>query len=256
MPSRFAVALSCVLVCLFTRVDAQWSQFRGPNGTGIGDGAGYPTEFSPTTNVAWKSAVPFGQSSPVIAAGRLFLTGIEGDELVTIAFDAATGKSLWRQALHRERKMEMYKANDPASPTPAADERGVVSFFADFGLVAYGTDGKVLWSHRMGPFQNFYGMSASPIIADGLVVQLVDQLRGSYLVALDRATGKVRWKIDRPSNTIGYATPTIFRPGSGPRRDRHDWYHTSRQLQPWNRRASMVDATRQWWLHGCRARAG
>ena len=111
--------------------------------------------------------------------------------------------------------MEMYKANDPASPTPAADERGVVSFFADFGLVAYGTDGQVLWSHRMGPFQNFYGMSASPIIADGLVLQLVDQLRGSYLVALDRATGEVRWKTDRPSTTIGYATPTIFRPSQG-----------------------------------------
>lgn len=215
MHSRFAAALSCVLVCLFTTVDAQWSQFRGPNGSGIGDGAGYPTEFSPTTNVAWKSAVPFGQSSPVIAGGRLYLTGIEGDELVTLAFDAGTGKALWRRALHRQRKMEMYKANDPASPTPAADERGVVAFFADFGLVAYGTDGQVLWSHRMGPFQNFYGMSASPIVADGLVLQLVDQLRGSYLVALDRATGKVRWKVDRPSNTIGYATPTIFRPAQG-----------------------------------------
>jgi outer membrane protein assembly factor BamB len=136
MHSRFAAALSCVLVCLFTTVDAQWSQFRGPNGSGIGDGAGYPTEFSPTTNVAWKSAVPFGQSSPVIAGGRLYLTGIEGDELVTLAFDAGTGKALWRRALHRQRKMEMYKANDPASPTPAADERGVVAFFADFGIVA------------------------------------------------------------------------------------------------------------------------
>ncbi len=73
----------------------------------------------------------------------------------------------------------------------------------------------MLWSHRMGPFQNFYGMSASPIIADGLVIQLIDQLRGSYLLALDRATGQVRWKTDRPSATIGYATPTIFRPSQG-----------------------------------------
>jgi outer membrane protein assembly factor BamB len=112
--------------------------------------------------------------------------------------------------------MEMYKANDPASPTPAADERGVISFFADFGLVAYDTDGRVLWSHPMGPFRNFYGMSASPIIADGLVVQLIDQLRGSYLLALDRATGQVRWKTDRPLATIGYATPMIFRSSQGP----------------------------------------
>jgi outer membrane protein assembly factor BamB len=215
MPRRLAVALSCVLACASARLDAQWPQFRGPNGSGIGDGAGYPTEFSPTTNVAWKTAVPFGQSSPVIAGTSLYLTGIEGDDLLTIAIDAGTGKALWRRALRRERKMVMYKVNDAASPTPAADERGVISFFADFGLVAYGPDGRVLWSHRMGPFQNFYGMSASPIIADGLVVQLVDQLRGSYLLALDRATGRVRWKTDRPSGTIGYATPTIFRGSQG-----------------------------------------
>jgi outer membrane protein assembly factor BamB len=216
MPRRLAVALWCVLTCVSARLDAQWPQFRGPNGSGIGDGAGYPTEFSPTTNVAWKTAVPFGQSSPVIAGARLYVTGLEGDELLTIAIDAGTGKALWRRGLRRERKMEMYKANDPASPTPAADERGVVAFFADFGLVAYGPDGQVSWSHRMGPFQNFYGMSASPIIADGLVIQLIDQLQGSYLLALDRATGQVRWKTDRPSATIGYATPTIFRSSQGP----------------------------------------
>jgi hypothetical protein len=67
----------------------------------------------------------------------------------------------------------------------------------------------------MGPFVNFYGMSASPIIADGLVIQLVDQLAGSYVVAVDRATGRVRWKTDRPATTIGYATPIVFRPPSG-----------------------------------------
>ena len=70
-----------------------------------------------------------------IAGNRLYLTAIEGDDLLTIAIDAGTGKALWRGAQRRERKTEIYKVNDPASPTPAADERGVVSFFADFGLV-------------------------------------------------------------------------------------------------------------------------
>ena len=208
---RLAPAALCLLVCVSAPVQAQWPQFRGPNGSGIGAGSGYPTDFSPTTNVAWKTAVPFGQSSPVIAGTRLYVTGIEGDDLLTIAMDAGTGKALWRHAVRRDRTTAMYKANDPASPTPAADDRGVVSFFADFGLVAYGTDGRVLWSHRMGPFHNFYGMSASPIIADDTVVQLIDQLQGSYLIALDRATGGVRWKVDRPSASIGYATPMVFR---------------------------------------------
>jgi outer membrane protein assembly factor BamB len=206
------VVLVCALALSTTDVIAQWPQFRGPNGSGVAEGTGYPVEFSPTRNVAWKAAVPYGQSSPVIAGNRLFVTAREGERLITIALAADTGKELWRRVVRRERPMEMYKANDPASPTPAADDQGVVSFFAEFGLVAYGTDGRVRWTHPMGPFQNFYGMSASPIIAGNLVIQLIDQLKNSYVVALDRATGAVRWKADRPGATIGYATPAIFRP--------------------------------------------
>jgi outer membrane protein assembly factor BamB len=196
-------------------VHAQWPQFRGPNGAGIGAGTGYPVEFSPTRNVAWKAAVPFGQSSPVIVGSRLYVTGRTGDQLLTLALDARTGKEVWRAELKRSRAMEMYKANDPASPTPVADGAGVVSFFADFGLIAYDLTGQVRWTHPLGPFVNFYGMSASPVMAGDLVIQLIDQQSGSYLIALDRATGRVRWKTARPGATIGYATPMIFSPSAG-----------------------------------------
>jgi outer membrane protein assembly factor BamB len=213
---RFVFLLSLLCVAgVGTDVMAQWPQFRGPNGSGIGEGAGYPVEFSPTKNVAWRAAVPFGQSSPVVVGPTLYVTAREADTLMTLAIAADSGKELWRRAVPRERAMEMYKANDSASPTPAADGEGVVSFFAEYGLVAYTPDGQVRWTHPMGPFVNFYGMSASPIIAGGLVMQLVDQLTGSYLIALDRATGTVRWKADRPAATIGYATPVVFRPPSG-----------------------------------------
>jgi len=205
---------SLIVLLAVGRLEAQWPQFRGPNGAGIGDGTGYPVEFSPSKNLAWKTAVPFGQSSPVIVDDRLFVTAHEGHQLLTIAIDAQSGRTLWRRDIQRPRAMAMYKANDPASPTPAADARGVVSFFADFGLVAYGTDGQVQWTHPMGPFKNFYGMSSSPVIAGDLVIQLIDQLTGSYLVALDRTTGLVRWKRDRPGATIGYATPMVFRPSA------------------------------------------
>lgn len=210
----FLLALSCIAAS-GTHLLAQWPQFRGPNGAGVGDGAGYPVDFSPTSNMAWKAAVPFGQSSPVVAGRTLYVTAREADQLLTLAIAADSGKELWRRHVARERAMQMYRVNDPASPTPAADAQGVVSFFAEFGLVAYAQDGKVRWTHPMGPFVNFYGMSASPIIAGGLVIQLVDQLKGSYLVALDRATGQVRWKTERPAAVIGYATPIIFKPASG-----------------------------------------
>lgn len=210
-----AFVLFCTALAIASvRVDAQWPQFRGPNGSGVDEGTGYPVEFSPTKNVAWKASVPYGQSSPIVVGNRVYVTSRDGEQLLTIALDAETGTDLWRRDVRRERAQTMYKANDPASPTPAGDDGGVIAFFADFGLVAYGTNGQVRWTHPLGPFQNFYGMAASPIIAGDLVIQLIDQLTSSYLLALDRATGEVRWKTDRPTATIGYATPMVFRPSA------------------------------------------
>jgi outer membrane protein assembly factor BamB len=195
---------------------AQWTQFRGPNGSGVGTSSGYPAEFSPSKNVLWKAAIPFGQSSPVIAGSRLFVTASEGGRLITIAFDRRTGKEAWRREITPERRHAIYRSNDPASPTPVADERGVVAFFPDFGLVAYDLDGNETWRHAMGPFRNFYGLASSPIVGGDRVILVCDQQVGSFMVALDRATGRVAWKTDRRENTVGWATPIVFTPASGP----------------------------------------
>src|ERR1035437_2170771 len=120
----------------------QWTQFRGPNGSGVDSSAGYPVEFSPPKTVVWETAIPYGQSSPVLAGGRVYLTASEPDKLLTICLDAKTGKELWRRAIPRKKAQTIFRANDPASPPPAADENGVVAFFAEFGLVAYSADGK------------------------------------------------------------------------------------------------------------------
>jgi outer membrane protein assembly factor BamB len=109
---------------------------------------------------------------PIVAGGganRLYVTASEGEKLLTICLDSRTGRELWRREVKRERPQVIYKANDPASPTPAADDNGVVAFFPEFGLVSYGSDGKMGWTVRLGPFRNFYGMSGSPIIAGGAV---------------------------------------------------------------------------------------
>jgi outer membrane protein assembly factor BamB len=194
---------------------AQWPQFRGPNGSGVDRGTGYPVAFSPTANVVWKTAVPFGQSSPVLAGDRVYLTASDGNQLITICLDAASGKELWRRQVPRMRSQKVFHANDPASPTPAADEQGVVAFFADYGLVAYSPEGKDRWTMPLGPFNSFYGIGASPVLADGLVVMLCDQRTGSFLVAVDRTTGRLRWKQARPTAVEGWATPMVFRPAAG-----------------------------------------
>ena len=205
------VGLLCAVLGAGT-VHGQWPQFRGPNGSGLGSAAGYPVAFSPSKNVLWKTAIPAGQSSPVVAGGHLYLTANEGDRLLTICLDATTGRELWRREITRARATKVYHANDPASPTPAADTDGVVVFFPDFGLAAYTADGKDRWTLPLGPFNSFYGMAASPILADDLVVLVCDQRSGSFIVAVDRKTGRQRWKKDRVAAPEGWATPMVFRP--------------------------------------------
>jgi outer membrane protein assembly factor BamB len=195
---------------------AQWPQFRGPNGSGVDSGGGYPIAFSPSTNVAWKATVPYGQSSPVIAGGRVYVTASEKGRLLTICIDAANGRELWRRELRPARTHKIYKVNDPASPSPVADENGVVAFFPDFGLAAYTADGKDRWTVPLGPFKSFYGMAASPIVAGDLIVLVCDQQSGSYVLAVDRRTGQQRWKQDRPGAVDGYATPIVFRRSGAP----------------------------------------
>ena len=190
---------------------AQWPQFRGPNGSGIDSATGYPLKFSPTENVLWKVPVSSAQSSPVVVGERIYLTTSDAKSLITICLDAASGRELWRREIPRARTADVYHANDPASPTPAADERGVVVFFEDFGLAAYSPEGKDRWTAPLGPFKNFYGMAASPILVGDLVVMLCDQQKGSFLLALDAKTGGKKWRTERPGADIGWATPMVFR---------------------------------------------
>src|SRR5690242_8427934 len=120
-PSRNLWALALLAA---SQATGEWPQFRGPNGSGVGAAAGYPVEFSPSKNVVWKSAVPYGQSSPIVAGDRVYLTASDGDKLLTICLDARHGRELWRRELRREHTHKIFRANDPASPTPAADDTG------------------------------------------------------------------------------------------------------------------------------------
>ena len=191
---------------------AQWGQFRGPNGSGVDTATGYPVTFSPAQQVVWKAALPYGQSSPVVVGSHVYVTARDGNELLTIAFDAGTGRERWRRALAPARSSAIYKANDAASPTPAADEHGVVVFFADLGLVAFAPDGTERWRQPLGPFKNFYGMAGSPIIAGETVILVCDQMSGSFMIALDRRSGRQRWRRERPGATVSWATPMVFAP--------------------------------------------
>lgn len=114
-----------------------WPQFRGPNGLGISTSAQPPVQFGPDQNVLWKSATPAGYSSPCVWGDRVFLTGVDGNNLVTLAFDRSNGKELWCKEVAVEKLEAHYKTSSPVTATPTADGERVYAYFGSFGLIAY-----------------------------------------------------------------------------------------------------------------------
>jgi outer membrane protein assembly factor BamB len=216
--SRARAALSrCCLWWLLPAAAgaADWPQFRGKNATGTAEEKDLPVEFGPRHNLVWRTPLPNGPSSPSIAGDRIFLTGVEDERIYTIALERASGRLLWRREVPRPRRQALQENNSPASPTPATDGANVYAFFADFGLVAYGPAGNELWRLPLGPFNNPFGHGASPILAGDLVLQACDQDAGSFLIAVDKHTGRVRWRTARPHAQRGYATPILHNAAAG-----------------------------------------
>ena len=174
-----------------------------------------PTEFGPQKNVLWRTELPEGKSSPVLAGDRIFLTAAEGEELITMCLDRTTGEVEWRRSIRAPRREARNALNHRASPTAVVGDGRVFAFFADFGLAAYDFDGQLLWETPLGPFNSQHGLVASPVYADGRVVLVCDQDTDAYIVAVDAANGEIVWK--KPRHVInGYSTPVVHRPAEGP----------------------------------------
>lgn len=214
-PSKIA-RLAALALAISTGFAAEWPQFRGPNASGVSLDENIPVEFGPGKNVVWKTAVPPGHSSPAIAGDRIYLTAVENEKLFTIALDRGTGRILWRREAPRNRKHVIERpANSPVSASPVSDGRNVYVFFQDFGLLAYGPDGNELWRMPLGPFNNPFGHGASPILTGDTLLMVVDQDTGSFLLALDKKSGRTLWRTERPHAQRGYATPILHRASPG-----------------------------------------
>ena len=208
--------LPVLLLFLADGAGGDWPRFRGPNGSGIQDTGGLPAQISATSNVLWKSALPPGYSSPIVSGDRIFVTAFEGDKLLTIALDRATGREQWRRESPRERREKLDRRNGPASPTPAADGKNVYVFFPDYGLLSYTFEGAERWRTPLGPFNNVYGMGGSPVLAGDLVVLVCDQNRGSFAAGFRQSDGREVWRTPRPEALSGHSTPIVYEPSGGP----------------------------------------
>jgi outer membrane protein assembly factor BamB len=236
-----------VSVGVISAEEGTWARFRGPNGTGISTATDLPSEFGPDQNVVWKTPLPPGHSSPVLSESRVFLTAHTEDKqnykLLVFCLDRHTGKVLWQREVPRTSHGRLQNVNGPASPSPVTDGTNVYVLFQDFGLMAFDGGGKELWRLPLGPFNMYYGFGASPVLDGDNLILPVDQDLGSYLIAVDKKSGAVRWKVDRPEVLSGYSTPTLYQPRTGPKQI---IIPESFQLSSY----SAVDGKRLWWVRG------
>jgi outer membrane protein assembly factor BamB len=206
------------LTALIT-IAEDWPQFRGPGGQGHSTETGLPLEWSETRNIKWKVPVGGrGWSSPVIADGRIWLTTSVDDRnaasLRLMAFDAESGRQLVNAEVVRMRDKRLLNfKNSHASPTPIVEGDRVYVHFGAQGTAALKTSGEIVWQTRL-PYESQHGNGGTPALYDDLLIVSCDGADQAYVVALDKNTGKVRWKTSRRQPwDQAYSTPLVIRIG-------------------------------------------
>lgn len=203
-----------VLLSIHTAQAEDWPQFRGPNCSGIASSPhSLPAEFSDTQNVRWKASPGDGIGSPVVAAGRVFTSGMVDDETVGLfAFDAKTGDQLWKRTWPAGDLPDVHKTNSHASTTPAADADHCYFYFSTLGMVCVdAASGEDVW-HRKLPVPYFvfkWGPGMSPTLYKDKVLFVQDDDLHPAFYAFNKADGSIAWKDDRGDMAVNYSHPVI-----------------------------------------------
>lgn len=235
-PKSFA-AVAAALIVASHGIAADWPQFRGSDGSGVvTDKLLPPDRWSTKENVAWKLEIPgHGWSCPIVSGGRVFVTSCVSDEKFAVAktgyyapfevktlkgehrwtvfcLDAATGKIQWERVAHKGVPQHSIHVKASYAPeTPVTDGKRVCAYFGNVGLFCYDMDGKELWSKawEVYPTRFGWGTGASPVLHGDRIYIVNDNEKSSFLVALDKNTGKEIWKVERDEKS-NWATPFIW----------------------------------------------
>ena len=213
--------LAVLLSVTASALAEDWPEFRGPTGQGHASATNLPIEWSTTKNVAWKQPVPgAGWSSPVVSGGKLFLTsGVPdggGTSLRVFCFETATGKLLWSTEVFAAAEVAaqpMHDKNSPASPTPLLEGERVYVHFGHHGSACLDRAGKVLWRQHSLGYDPVHGNGGSPVLVGDKLIYNADGARAPFVVALDKATGTVRWKVPRTASInqkCSFCTPLLI----------------------------------------------
>jgi outer membrane protein assembly factor BamB len=249
---RIGITLTIALGGSVSATD--WPQWRGPKGTGVSDERDLPVRWSATENVTWKADLGgVGVSSPIVSGDRVFVTSQTGAGLVrqgprlaqgasastagersldssrvasdratfiVEAFNRADGRRLWQYRVEAAGPLPtVHDKSNMASPSPVSDGQMVYAWFGTGQLVALDMNGKLVWERNLAkeiaPFEINWGHSSSPTLYQDTLILLCDHEPASYLLAVDKRTGKERWKADRGKGRQSYSTPFVVEAAGG-----------------------------------------
>lgn len=235
---NYRQSILATILVLFTAIVLQaenWPGWRGPRGDGTSLSTSLPLRWDGASgeNIKWKTKIPgTGHASPVVYGDRVFVVSClpKTKERVLIALDRKTGKVIWQKNVLTARLEKKHSLNSFASGTPATDGETIVVSFLEVEdheidapnvggkrkiypgavvVVAYDFDGHEKWRVKPGAFVSAHGYSSCPVFYKNLVILNGDHDGDSYVLALDKETGKVAWKVPRKYGIRSYVTPLI-----------------------------------------------
>ena len=201
-----------------------WPQWRGPQQNGVADGKAFPKEWHESAGVAWKTELPGkGGSTPIASGSTIYVTsGLKTDEEspgnnVLFAIDFATGQEKWNVAVGADTGGK-HKKGSGSNPSPVVDGDLIFAYFRSGDLGCVDKTGELKWElnlqEKFGEDTLWWDLGSSPTLTKSAVIVAVMQSGTSYLVALDKKSGDVIWKVDRmlgaPEEAAqSYATPIV-----------------------------------------------
>jgi outer membrane protein assembly factor BamB len=212
---RLCLALLAVSASLLARAD--WTQFRGSDGSGAVPDASLPTTLDPKRSITWEIPLPGrGLSSPIIVGDRVFVTCSSGPKqarLHVICYRASDGVKLWERQFFATGRTMCHEKTSVAANSPATDGQRVFALFSSNDLVALDLDGNLLWLRALAldypNVSNSLGMSSSLVVADSTVVAQVENDTQPLALGIDAATGVNRWSLERPK-MANWTSPILF----------------------------------------------
>jgi outer membrane protein assembly factor BamB len=223
---RLWLSMSFAALVVATLSADNWPQWRGPQLNGVSTETGLPLKWTSDSNVAWKLPLPeWSGATPIVWGNSIFLNVAEGSALSLWCVDRKGPTILWKAPLgggnHKEQKQNM------SSPSPVTDGTHVYAMTGTGILKGFDFKGNALWSRDIqreyGRFGLNWGYASSPLLhEDGLFVEVLHGMHTddpSYLLRIDKNTGKTVWKVERPTEALrespdAYTTPALLQYGT------------------------------------------